>query len=324
MKKVSDEYANLYHYTDWNGLHGIVKTQTIWASNIRFLNDQTELLLAKEPLTRLFLPKARELAAELVKRKQASNVEIERFGGLEGMSVDLTGKYIDSVYEVTGDDFYIVSLCGVPSNEHTRVNGLLSQWRGYGSGGGFAIVFATKELENLLEVEAKTFAYGASLIGDVIYSDDEKMFVSDFLPHFDDFAEFGVAMLRSTLLDEPQPEGSKAMTATFMCMTRFKHLGFKEEKEVRIVASPIQHTPKIVKHYEERKASLLPPKQIKFRNGRTVPVPYIELFGTGQTKLPIEKIIVGPSANKELAAIAVRKLVANTDIEVVVSDIPYV
>jgi hypothetical protein len=66
------------------------------------------------------------------------------------------------------------------------------------------------------------------------------------------------------------------------------------------------------------------PKKNEFRTANSRPVPYIKLFGFSDRKLPIEKIIVGPSENKNSIAAAIRKFVSNTKIEVTVSDIPYV
>jgi hypothetical protein len=37
----------LYHYTDAAGLRGIVESQTIFASDVEFLNDAQELLYAR-------------------------------------------------------------------------------------------------------------------------------------------------------------------------------------------------------------------------------------------------------------------------------------
>ncbi len=34
----------LYHYTTFKGLIGIVKTGTLWASDIRYMNDSAELM----------------------------------------------------------------------------------------------------------------------------------------------------------------------------------------------------------------------------------------------------------------------------------------
>lgn len=33
----------IYHYTDLNGLKGIIESNSLWATNFRFLNDAAEL-----------------------------------------------------------------------------------------------------------------------------------------------------------------------------------------------------------------------------------------------------------------------------------------
>jgi len=37
----------LYHYTDSAGLQGILESRTLWATDIRYLNDETEASLRK-------------------------------------------------------------------------------------------------------------------------------------------------------------------------------------------------------------------------------------------------------------------------------------
>ena len=75
MEKVSEVYKNLYHYTSWAGLQGILASQSMWASNIRYLNDQSELLLAREPIHRLLLPKINSIIEE----KIASSEQAKKF-----------------------------------------------------------------------------------------------------------------------------------------------------------------------------------------------------------------------------------------------------
>ena len=44
----SDLPEILYHYTSQTGLIGMLNTETIWASKIRYLNDSKEFALALE------------------------------------------------------------------------------------------------------------------------------------------------------------------------------------------------------------------------------------------------------------------------------------
>ena len=38
--------AQLHHYTTAEGLRGILKSKSLWASDLRFLNDRSELITA--------------------------------------------------------------------------------------------------------------------------------------------------------------------------------------------------------------------------------------------------------------------------------------
>ncbi|MFZ2017115.1 MAG: hypothetical protein WAU90_00380, partial [Methyloceanibacter sp.] len=69
-------------------------------------------------------------------------------------------------------------------------------------------------------------------------------------------------------------------------VTRIKHPGFAEEREVRIVyVRPDDSTVP-----EDR----LPPKPVHFRPHAGGWVPYIKLFDTPHMPLPISRIVVGP------------------------------
>ena len=179
-------------------------------------------------------------------------------------------------------------------------------------------------MELLLEHESKQYDYGPSNFSDAVYSDDTKMFESEFVPVINDFIEYIGEMLRQMIFGGQDPDESKAMAALFWCITRYKHLAFREENEVRIVAAPTNQTQEYIDAHRKGGKAIRPLKQVKVRTANGKPIPFIELFGFPDRKLPISKIIVGPSVDKEMIAAAVRKLVIGTKIEVTVSDIPYV
>ena len=110
-------------------------------------------------------------------------------------------------------------------------------------------------------------------------------------------------------------------------MSRYKHWGFKEENEFRIVAI---HLPIKEVHNESMKnenLKIVPEKDRLFRNKNGILIPYIEFFRSFGKTLPIEKIIVGLHKDKDLRADALRIMLRDTDIDikvVTVSDIPYI
>jgi hypothetical protein len=101
----------VYHYTNSDGLLGILKTNRFWATDAAFLNDPTEGSHALD-LARDFLSK--RIASSAVEQKLIE-------GTIEGLRKSTT-------------DLFVVSFC--------RDGDLLSQWLGYGSfGAGYALGF---------------------------------------------------------------------------------------------------------------------------------------------------------------------------------------
>jgi hypothetical protein len=50
IEEISTKYPTLYHYTDWGGLEGMLKTKEIWATHINYMNDEREFIHAKDYL----------------------------------------------------------------------------------------------------------------------------------------------------------------------------------------------------------------------------------------------------------------------------------
>src|SRR6266540_2391483 len=149
MPKASEVYKNVYHYTTWDGVLGILRSRTLWATHYKFLNDFSEIMCFRDRLVGLILPYVREAYDELIKHSPHIKNKIDEEGGLGQVVQHDTEAFVDAQYHATGDEIYILSFCGEHKNQHVNSNGLLSQWRGYGSGGGFAIVFDSQKLEEI-------------------------------------------------------------------------------------------------------------------------------------------------------------------------------
>ena len=174
MEKTSDVYKSLYHYTTWSGLLGIISSQSLWATHYKFLNDYSEIVLFRNKLVTLIIPHVRESYEKFLEEFPNKQQQINQNGGLDRIVQHDAEVVVDAQYHATGDEIYILSFCGEHKNSYINDNGLLSQWRGYSSGGGFAIVFDTLKLEQLFEVEARKYEYNAMHLSDVIYSNNEE------------------------------------------------------------------------------------------------------------------------------------------------------
>jgi hypothetical protein len=327
MQKTSEVYERVYHYTTWNGLLGILQSSTLWATHYKFLNDYSEIVLFKDKLISWLLPHVRQAYEELMKQSPGVEQKINRVGGLGQAVQHDTEVFVNAQYEVTGDEIYILSFCGEHKDPRINSNGLLSQWRGYGAGGGFALVFNTHKLEEMMHIEAKKYEYSVMDLCDVIYSDDEDKLKKELSEDLSNIAADVKRLFNlhsATLSEKEKRDALKGYYPFVHCIGSYKHCGFKEENEVRMIVLPTVLNQEILKLASSEGITLKAEKERKFRNKNGEFIPYIELFNSIDVKPPIERIIVGPHKEKETRAAALRTMLRNTNIEITCSDIPFI
>lgn len=189
----------IYHYTDLNGLKGIIENHSLWATNMYFLND----------------------AAEMHHGISAFENALKYLGDeLNEHSIRMLHNALDGQRQHQARHNYNISFC-----QHSD---LLSQWRGYAGAQGVSLEFDSEELK-------KSLAFGNSRVisHEVFYTDPEstleaKAEIVDFVKSeaftknnnslFYEFANF------SNLFNGILPF--------------FKHRSFSEESEYRIVIQP--------------------------------------------------------------------------------------
>ena len=111
----SDPPEFLYHYTNGQGLEGILRSRTLRATQIDCLNDTTELVYGFQVMRECF--------------KRAAMFDEFRFQVIDEVEKDLTEN----------EPHYVASFC--------EDGDLLSQWRGYAqSSDGYAIGFRSSRL----------------------------------------------------------------------------------------------------------------------------------------------------------------------------------
>lgn len=321
--EIWEDYDRVYHYTTLAGLKGILDTQSLHATHYKYVNDSTEMARMLPKLVELLHPVAREIILALSKQHPEVAAKVKKLGGLEAASRSETEKFVRMLSRVTfGSPMqnrsyyqpYMVSFCGHKS-PYERANGLLSQWRAYGKDTGYALVFKTKELVDLLKAECARYVYSPGHMSDVVYEGDEEGFKKEF----QNLVDVSRNLIRSILLGIDA--NFEPLYIPFITgVSRYKHEGFREEQEVRILVSPLSRLDaeevkrKDPKSWEPHAHKTL--KEVHFRDNLS---PYIALFGGEKESLPIERIIVGPHANKELRAERLKKYLAIKDISIEVS-----
>ena len=144
--KVSDEHKYLYHYTNYQGLLGILESQCIWATHFQFLNDESEFQLFKKELNEHLEPTVDKAYDDFIKQDAGAKKFLKDSGkSFKEVVKSETSVLAKAIYSGHDDQFYISSFSGESKTNdiEQNENGLLSQWRAYGPDGGFILVFNT-------------------------------------------------------------------------------------------------------------------------------------------------------------------------------------
>lgn len=332
-EEIWDVYPELFHYTSPAGLEGILRTQTLWATHAAFLNDVTELGLFPERLPEFLRAHVESALRVRAASSDALLSELNQEGGPSivagAMAHELAQAMHDALVGADGQgailDFFIVSFCTVPSKQAlVSEHGLLSQWRGYGHHGGYALVFDTAGFKELLTDEENRWQVQL-IFGDVAYSNDTpdvliRKLGEDIEPLAHAIGEW-----------VKNPNSEQARENTFLpmisCVARYKHWGFYEEHEVRLIASV--NGERIINQSPPTNAEKLEKPRHHF-NRRGTHVPCLHLFENvtdgAKRSLPISRIIVGPHHDQERRYLGVKSLLAELGLAIPVtkSEIPYV
>jgi hypothetical protein len=132
--------------------------------------------------------------------------------------------------------------------------------------------------------------------------------------------------IRESLNLVPSEQRSSVFEAFIMSSALYKHRGFREEAEVRIVAVPTSEKIRAVEKFMGIPSSRTK-KTISFRSREGLIIPYIPLKLTSDQypELPIRRIIVGPHPDADRRQVAVEALLAERCVKakVLTSGIPF-
>jgi hypothetical protein len=201
-------HAALYHYTSAEGLCGIISTNTLWASDVFFMNDATEFEYGR----RLILS---ELGSRIGGKNCIWNTgrEFHRLPSTNpSFFEEVETAYLEHPHN---GKFYVLSFCD---------NGnLLSQWRAYGeNGAGYSVGIETKAVRS----DTKTIRGDAVNLQKVIYEPEEQQkYIQAILDKAEGLRE------KTDKLDV-----IRALSSTMVKLTiALKDKAFREENEWRIL-----------------------------------------------------------------------------------------
>lgn len=311
-KLIDKPSTTYYHYTNQLGLLGILKTKKIWASNILFLNDAAELEyafnLAKDVI--LVRPKLLSSQKEIDDETDGIREFMSEFNeALE--SLLLSG--LKSFFQVLPDTraFGNIYVCSF-----SEAGNLLSQWRGYcENGNGFSLGFDSDSLHKLAQSRNLKFL---KCIYD--YSEQEEIIRNLFSKSITGSKVEISNVVKvndssSVFTDKIKSVVSKTVKIFFENFLDIapilKHPSFREEQEWRFVEKP-------ERYFDEN---------LKFRESTSFIIPYREIPLSDQSnELPLRRIYIGPSPNKDLSEISVNaylKTIGIKNCSVKKSEIPF-
>jgi hypothetical protein len=283
--------STLYHYTTADGLIGILQSRQIWATNVRFMNDTSELAYGIRMVRAIFDDVGRRATDDGARQ------------------VRLFGFVRDGIFDMLDDaerntKHYAVSFCG---------NGnLLSQWRGYGqSGGGFALGIAAAELTNFQAEILPNPPVDPGLLGvflrKVIYEPQLQQqlvrgWIAFLLRWLDSRRASTADTPEAVRTSEPANIVARLLYEALVC---FKHPGFAEEEEWRLIQQGRIGRQDVCK------------VTFRARSGRIVsysPLTFRQAAGqhrdgeSPRNDFPLSAVTFGPSLDGEAAERALRML----------------
>ena len=283
----------LYHYTGPEGLAGILSSRTIWATDLRYLNDSSEFTyaieLARDELTRW------------------PHGDIAYFPAFKE-------EVLQHLTQIEGYVF-VTSL--------SEESDLLSQWRGYCSPGpGFAVGISRDYIAKLSTTPVIAF-------NQCVYAKDEQVKRIDNLirqavaalprgnvkppttANYKNPEEYK-AEVRAVLRGVHIKRFSALVTAFINSLLDlaavFKNPTFNEESEWRVVIRSSDAA------------------SVRHRAGKSFLIPYIPLPLDLTERGAIREIVVGPSPHPQLSAASVRAYALNTlgyAPDITLSSVPY-
>ncbi|HBS7744032.1 TPA: DUF2971 domain-containing protein [Klebsiella pneumoniae] len=297
----------LYHYTTLDGFLGIINENALWATNIKHLNDSSELSHGIHIL---------EQSIDHVKNN--SNINHEWIEEIK--------KQIKVLDSTSAHDIYVTCFLSSvkPNGEIVDGSDLLSQWRGYSkSQQGICIVFEHDRLINFLSSQQNQYIKEGEFYNrqfDIYYgpvqyiNHDSAINAAEYLVRE---KESYLSIIDIFLRNDLARQGI-TRTELYNITPLIKDEGFKEENEYRVIYHTITNR-----------------TLVRYRSNGDYLIPYISIGNKPELNnntmitnilIPIKRIVIGPHQYSTLNAHTIKSMIEercimHTPIEI--SKIPY-
>lgn len=263
----------IYHYTDLNGLMGILQNKGFWLSEAKYLNDKEELY------------NGRNLTIKLINNL----IDKKRYSCFK----DILLKTITLLKKNEFKDYYIASFSSKADN--------LEQWRAYSkNGSGICIGLNIKQKTNFPH-----FMLGPVwMLHKVVYNDNIKCRILHLIifKYFYEFKKDLQINSKYIDIDEYAKSLSQSLTYTFI---NFKHKSFEQEEEIRLVYKAQNIEKDFYKKNYRIVNNIIVPYVctyeiiLKNKDGSRLAIDL----------LPVSEIIVGPIINQEIIVESIKNFI---------------
>lgn len=291
--------ASIWHYTDANGLLGILNSQELWATGLGFLNDSAELTYGRQ----LFA----EVTQEALESRHVHPTQKE-FLRAVAREVDV---------RLSSNDLFVCCASEAPDS--------LSQWRAYGGAQTpYALELTIDEAPAILDPAhptstGSTWSLGGQWTSVVYGRQEQRELILQLLAAV--CAMTPPPPTRVSTVDKPRVDVATQVTghaaSAAGIIASLKDPAFEDEREVRLVvaAPPGVH----VSRYRAGRYGITPYVCLAYP---PEPAPRNSGYWTIDTKgaLSLTRIMVGPSPHKESSKVGVRSLLHSLGID----DVPVI
>jgi hypothetical protein len=296
----------LYHYTSQHGFRGIIHDGLLWMTNIRYLNDSSEYLHSLDLI--------KNYMEEYISKNERICL-YDKLSDSESFIMDWNKKdIIDKrihIYNrvISRRESDIDSLGSVYVFSLSKNKNDLNQWRGYcPSGIGYCIEFDMDELRSRVSNgEYQECIYTKNEKNELIentFNNLESLYKQDS----DQFKEETKKILKNDHLEDVDIIYFLHIISILFICSYIKHESFISENECRIV---------ITDHKDIK---------IEYREGNFTMIPYTVVDLKKDNKLPITKIIIGPTPHPDLSVMSINNYMKSegyNDVKVEYCNIPY-
>jgi hypothetical protein len=303
----------LYHYTGQKGLEGILGSKSIWATHVRYLNDESEFVHGWEKAWNSILGKIREreFHGKDANFKQSFERVFSAFRR-EVMKDTQRGAYY--VLCLTDDSQYSPGDLNFDGDR-------LSLWRGYSKGGyGFSLGFDAKLLRDAFTASGNVVQWFKKCEYSESTQDAQTAALAEnYIDKFLNCWNKCFSTMRNPSLSPTQnvenyaPYLFEPLTNMYVDFVKFgmfmKHHGFREENEWRFT------------FIAQDQASC------SFREGAFGLTPFLSIgLDLSKAPSPLKRVVVGPGPHRDEWVTTVRLMLAKcgiSGVEVTPSRIPY-